>query len=115
MIFSTSILEATTDDDFGRAHVFSFKGTASSQSKTMIGSRVGEPYENKLIIDAERSTPRSFKGIAAQKDGILTCLLTAEKHATCGENVRLDRNGSGFLQRPPTIDATPEYGSGKSV
>jgi hypothetical protein len=106
--FYTSILEATADDDIGFAHVFSFKGTASSQSETMIGSQVGEPYENKLIIDGERSTAQSFKSIAAPKDGILTCLLTAEKHATSGPNLRRDRNGSGFhLQRPRQLMRRP--------
>ena len=94
--FSTSILEAITVDDFGLAHVFSFKGTASSQSETMIGSQVGEPNENKLIIEGERSTAQSFKSLAAQKDGILTCLLTAEKHATRGPNVTPDCTGSRF-------------------
>ena len=99
--FYTSITEATTDDDFGFAHVSSFKGTASSQSETTIGSRVGEPYENKLIIDGERSTARSFKSIAAPKDGILACLLTAEKHATRGPNLRLDRVEVGFIYKGP--------------
>ena len=93
---STSISEATTHDHFGCAHVFSFKGTASSQSETMIGSQVGEPYENRLIIDGERSPAQSFKSIAAPKDGILTCLLTAEKHATRGPNVTPDCTGSRF-------------------
>lgn len=99
--FSTSILEAITADDFGFAHVFSFKGTASSQSETMIGSQVGEPYENKLITDGEGSTAQSFKSIAAPKDGILTCLLTAEKHATRGPSVRLERMEVSFIYKGP--------------
>jgi hypothetical protein len=113
--FSTFILEATTDDVFGCAHLFSLKGTASSQSDTMIGSQVGEPNENKLIIEDERSTAHSFKSLASQKDGILACLLTAEKQATRGPNVTLDGNGGRFhSQRFATINATPGYGNGKS-
>ena len=112
---STFIPKATTDDDFGGARVFSFKVTASSQSEKVIGSQVGEPNENKLI-KGEGSTVQSFKSIATQKDGLLACLLTAEKQATRGPNVTLEGDKGRFhSQSSPTIEATPEYayGSGK--
>jgi hypothetical protein len=100
--FSTTILQASTDNDSGCAHVFSVRGTASFHSKTMIGTQVGEPNENKLIIDGERSTDQSsFKSLVAQKDGILTCLFTTEKHATRGPNVTPDSNGAGLVYRIP--------------
>jgi len=110
--FSTSFLKATTVDYFGCAHFFSFKGTASSQSDTMIGSQVGEPNENKFIIGAERSTAQSFKSLVAEKDGILACLLAAEKPATRGPNVTRAGNGGRFhSQRSPTLMRFPRTGA----
>jgi hypothetical protein len=110
--FSTFILKATTNDVFACAQLFPLKRTASSHSDTMIGSQVGEPNENKLIIEDERSTAQSFKSLAAQKDGILACLLTAEKQAARGPNVTLHGNVGRFhSQRFATINATPGYGN----
>jgi hypothetical protein len=67
----------------------------------MIGSQVGEPNENKLIIEDERSTAQSFESLVAQKDGILACLLAAEKQATRGPNVTRAGNGGRFHNRVP--------------
>jgi hypothetical protein len=88
--FSTSVLQATSDDHFGCTQVFSIYGTASFQSETMIGSQVGEPNETKPTIDGERSTEQSFKSLVAQKNGVITRLLTAEKQATRSSNVTLE-------------------------